>query len=57
MIGTQGSHKIEFRGAADAGDLCSSFIYGSALQEASLPFESPAEVADVAEPMLAGPHR
>jgi hypothetical protein len=42
---------------AHAYALLDSYIYGFALQEASRPFESPAEVADVAEPMLAGPHR
>jgi hypothetical protein len=43
---------------AHAYALLDSYIYGFALQETFLPFESPAEVADdVAEPMLAGPHR
>ena len=37
---------------AHAYALLDSYIYGFALQEASLPFEGPETVADVAEPMM-----
>ena len=37
---------------AHAYALLDSYIYGFALQEASLPFKGPETVGDVAEPML-----
>lgn len=37
---------------AHAYALLDSYVYGFALQEASLPFEGPGSVADVAEPMM-----
>jgi AcrR family transcriptional regulator len=37
---------------AHAYALIDSYVYGFALQEASLPFEGPDTVADIAEPML-----
>ena len=56
-IGTLRAAGFSVEMTAHAYALLDSYIYGFALQEASRPFESPAEVADVAEPMLAGPHR
>jgi hypothetical protein len=56
-IGTMRAAGFSVEMTAHAYALFDSYIYGFALREASLPFESPAEVADVAEPMLAGPHR
>jgi AcrR family transcriptional regulator len=40
--------------AAHAFSLLDSYIYGFALEEASLPFETPEQTADVAEAILAG---
>ena len=56
-IGTLRAAGFSVEMTAHGYALLDSYTYGFALQEASLPFESPAEVADVAEPMLAGPHR
>jgi hypothetical protein len=56
-IGTLRAAGFSVEMTANAYALLDSYIYGFALQEASLPCESPAKVADVAEPMLAGLHR
>jgi hypothetical protein len=40
--------------AAHAYSLLDAYLYGFALQESSLPFETPAETAEVAESIMAG---
>jgi AcrR family transcriptional regulator len=52
MIGTLRSAGLSMALAAHAYAVLDAFIYGSALQEASLPFEGPDGVGDVAEPIM-----
>jgi AcrR family transcriptional regulator len=52
VIGTLRSAGFSVEMTAHAYALLDSYIYGFALQEASLPFEGPETVADVAEPMM-----
>ncbi|HET9778250.1 MAG TPA: TetR/AcrR family transcriptional regulator [Propionibacteriaceae bacterium] len=51
-IGTLRAAGFSVEMTAHAYALLDSYIYGFALQEASLPFEGPDTVVDVAEPML-----
>ena len=51
-IGTLRAAGFSVEMTAHAYALLDSYIYGFALQEASLPFEGPETVGDVAEPML-----
>jgi AcrR family transcriptional regulator len=51
-IGTLRTAGFSVEMTAHAYALLDSYIYGFALQEASLPFESPDTLVDVAEPML-----
>ena len=51
-IGTLRAGGFSVEMTAHAYALLDSYIYGFALQEASLPFEGPEDVAEVAEPML-----
>ena len=51
-IGTLRAAGFSVEMTAHAYALLDSYIYGFALQEASLPFEGPETVVDVAEPML-----
>jgi hypothetical protein len=51
-IGTLRAAGYSVEMTAHAYALLDSYIYGFALQEASLPFEGPETLVDVAEPML-----
>jgi AcrR family transcriptional regulator len=52
VIGTLRAAGISMALTAHAYALLDAYIYGSALQEASLPFEGPDGVGDVAEPIM-----
>lgn len=52
MIGTLRGAGFPVEMAAHAYALLDSYVYGFALQEASLPFDDSASVPDVAEPMM-----
>ena len=52
VIGTLRGAGFSVEMTAHAYALLDSYIYGFALQEASLPFEGPNTAADVAEPMM-----
>ncbi|MDQ3156899.1 MAG: TetR/AcrR family transcriptional regulator [Actinomycetota bacterium] len=51
-IGTLRGAGFSVEMTAHAYALLDSYVYGFALQEASLPFEGPETVADIAEPMM-----
>ena len=53
VIGTLRRAGFSVQMAAHAYSLLDSYLYGFALQEASLPFDSPEQVGDVAEAILA----
>ncbi|MGZ8583357.1 MAG: TetR/AcrR family transcriptional regulator [Actinomycetota bacterium] len=53
VIGTLRRGGFSIPMAAHAYSLLDSYVYGSALQEAALPFEGPESVAEVAEAILA----
>ena len=52
VIGTLRGAGFSVEMTAHAYALLDSYIYGFALQEASLPFEGPDTAVDVAEPMM-----
>jgi len=52
VIGTLRGAGFSIQMTAHAYALLDSYVYGFALQEASLPFEGPETVAEVAEPMM-----
>ena len=52
VIGTLRAAGFSVEMTAHAYALIDSYVYGFALQEASLPFQGPETVADVAEPMM-----
>jgi AcrR family transcriptional regulator len=52
MIATLRGAGFSIELTAHAYALIDSYVYGFALQEASLPFEGPDTVADIAEPMM-----
>jgi AcrR family transcriptional regulator len=52
VIGTLRAGGFSVELTAHAYALLDSYVYGFALQEASLPFEGPETVAEVAEPMM-----
>ncbi|MEU7898170.1 TetR/AcrR family transcriptional regulator C-terminal domain-containing protein [Nonomuraea sp. NPDC049152] len=52
IIGTLRGAGFSVKMTAHAYALIDSYVYGFALQEASLPFEGPESVAEVAEPMM-----
>ena len=52
VIGTLRAAGFSVEMTAHAYALIDSYVYGFALQEASLPFQGPDTVADVAEPMM-----
>jgi AcrR family transcriptional regulator len=52
VIGTLRGAGFSMEMTAHAYALLDSYVYGFALQEASLPFEGPETVAEVAEPMM-----
>jgi AcrR family transcriptional regulator len=52
VIGTLRGAGFSVEMTAHAYALIDSYVYGFALQEASLPFQGPDTVADVAEPMM-----
>ncbi|MDQ1711649.1 MAG: hypothetical protein QOE45_1099 [Frankiaceae bacterium] len=54
IIGTLRGAGFSVEMTAHAYALLDSYVYGFALQEASLPFDGPDTVADVAEPMMQG---
>lgn len=52
IIGTLRKAGFSVEMTAHAYALLDSFVYGFALQEASLPFDGPESVADITEPMM-----
>jgi AcrR family transcriptional regulator len=52
MIGTLRAAGFSVEATAHAYALIDSYVYGFALQEATLPFDGPATVTKVAEPMI-----
>jgi AcrR family transcriptional regulator len=52
VIGTLRGAGFSIEMTAHAYALIDSYVYGFALQEASLPFQGPDTVADIAEPMM-----
>jgi hypothetical protein len=54
VIGTLRGGGFSIAGAAHAFAILDSYIYGFAIQEVSLPFQSPEEIAQVAGTILEG---
>ena len=52
VLGTLRAGGFSLEGTAHAYAVLDAFVYGYALQEASLPFEGPGGVNDVAEPVM-----
>ena len=52
MLGTLRAAGFSVEITAHAYALLDSYVYGFAVQEASLPFEGPDTVAEVAEPIM-----